>query len=276
MKTLIWNSILWSFFTLTAVSQTAASARIAVLDTGSNYVHIQGVSFTRTSPFVDSVGHGTLMTRVILDAFPEADIVMVKISDTRTQYDPHIVGRGLQWCLQNNIDIVNLSFTIEETPLIRGIINQLADNGCTVIAAVGNRSMSTGFYAASDGYIYRSSTLTGAGFPANMENVIGVGALNFWGTCASYARDEGDISVDGRASTSHGTSISSARLAGYIALILTENPSLTNRQVRNLIHQISKEKKNARLLDKDMVRTAIEKNLIASYGSSDSMQIARQ
>ena len=274
MKTLIRNLILCSITLYTAPSLAFTPPKIALLDTGCNISNVDGVSFTDTSPFTDTAGHGTLMTKVILDTFPQAHIVMVKISNTRSEYYSRIVARGLRWCLNNDIDIVNLSFTIADDPEIRSAIDDLIKHGCTVVAAVGNRSLSTGFYAATDGYVYRASNLKGAGFPANMDTVIGVGAFNFWGKQAHYARDGGEISVDGRASFSHGTSISSARLVGFIAIILAEYPALSNHQIRATIQRISKKKRTINVLTKSIIRKAIDNNQIVTTPTSTETHIA--
>lgn len=252
------------------VSGTNAWTRptVAVLDTGCSIDSVDGVSFTRTSPFIDSSGHGTLMTKVILDANPNVHLVMVKVAESSADFKPHIIARGLAWCLENNVDIVNLSFTIDEDDEVRNAIYKLISRGITVVAAVGNRCTSTGF-VVRNGLVYRASSLNTTGFPANMSSVIGVGALDFWGNLAGFARTAGDVAVDGTWWFEKGTSISSARLSGYISLILEKYPHLSTSGIKKVILSLAERKQNNLLLSKKTVNTALHGNGVAQLVESD-------
>ncbi|MEW6535221.1 MAG: S8 family serine peptidase [Candidatus Auribacterota bacterium] len=247
---------------------------IAVLDTGTSVQNVRGVSFTRTSPFVDTCGHGTLMVKVIREENPNAEIIMVKIADNKTEYDADVISRGLEWCLNNNVDVVNLSFTINEDNSVKNSIDRLVSAGITVVAAVGNCALGNGFVVGPDKLVYRAGTrFGGVGFPANMASVISVGALNVWGTRADFARDEGEISADGKWRFEHGTSISTARISGYISLILEKNPGLSQRQIRSIIQYISQKRNDSRYLSAKHVRRALDKNLVAQ-AVGESYQVA--
>ncbi len=247
-----------------------AKPRVAVLDTGCSLEEVQGVSFTRTSPFDDSCGHGTLMSKVVLATNPDTELVMVKVSDYRNSFDPHTVSRGLRWCLENDIDIVNMSFTMSENSEVKDSINLLLENNITVIAAVGNVSQSSGFVIGDDNLIYKASdVLTGEGFPANMENVVSVGAMNFFGYKANFARSTGEISVDGNWGSKKGTSISTAKLSGYISILIERYPNLTNNQIRSLMHQMASKKRNNRLLSKNIIIKSLKTDLTAYLKSDD-------
>ena len=246
-----------------------AKPRVALLDTGCKLENVKGVSFTRNSPFVDEAGHGTLMSRVILSTNPDIDLIMVKVAESNHDFEPSRIVRGLNWCLDNNIDVVNMSFTIDEDSSVSTTIDKLVENGITVIAAVGNRSTATGFVVKGD-YVYRASTcLTTSGFPANKDSVIGVGAVNFWGNKADFARSVGEFSTDGNSFFQKGTSISSARLAGLVSLIIAKYPDLAPQQVRSILHSIADKKKSHQYLSKSNISRLSEINLLA-YSETDT------
>ncbi len=260
----LYAILLTATFILNYTSGKAvARPTVAVLDTGCSIESVQGVSFTRTSPFIDTCGHGTLMARVILDSNPDINLIMVKIADTRSDFKARTITRGLLWCLENNVDIVNLSFTIEDSASVRSAINQLIDAGITVVAAVGNTNTSTGF-VIKDNLVYKSTRLDTAGFPANMDSVIGVGALNFWGVKADFARSCGEVATNGKWAMKSGTSISSARLTAYISIIAGQHPDLDSHDIRKIIRIIAQRKKNNLFISKKIVKKALKENIVAS------------
>ncbi|GEM_PF-4412044 len=262
---LVFNFVLlsgnWSWATIRKYTP-----KVALLDTGCNIDSVQGVSFTGSSPFEDHAGHGTLMTKIILETNPNVDLHMVKVSETKGDFDGHLISRGLKWCRENDIEIVSLSFTISEDYEVRNEINRLAANNVTVVAAVGNVNSSWGFVIGSDNYVYNSSSYNGGrGFPANMGNVIAVGALNFWGDKADFARDTGEVSADGTWFREKGTSVSTARLAGMISLLKGRYPDLSSSEIRQVIHSIAAKKKKNLLLSKSIVQDAIKKDLAGYF-----------
>jgi len=250
--------------------------KVALLDTGSNIDNINGVSFTGSSPFEDTAGHGTLMSKIILATNPNVDLYMVKVSETKGDFDAHLIGRGLRWCRENDIDIVSLSFTISEDYEVRREINLLTQRNITVVAAVGNVNSSWGFVIGSDNYVYSSKAYNNSiGFPANMDNVISVGALNFWGDKADFARSCGEISADGTWFGEKGTSVSTARLAGMVSLLKERYPDLSNTEIRQIIHSIAARKKKNLLLSKSLVQDAIKKDLAGYFNRSYEVAMKR-
>lgn len=252
-----------------------AKTRVALLDTGCALENIKGVSFTDDSPFDDPSGHGTLMGKVIREVNPNSELIIVKVADHRTDFSPHAITRGLKWCLDNNIEVINLSFTIAENTEVRQVINQLLLNGSTVIAAVGNCSSGTGFVVKSDNLVYRASSLRSTGFPANMDGVIGAGAINFFGDRASFARNSGDIATDGTWFFEKGTSISSARLSGYASLLKERYPHLNGKEIRTLLNHLGRKKKDAVYLSKNMVCDGLRTDLLAYISPKYEVAMAK-
>lgn len=58
---------------------------------------------------VDRLGHGTAVAAAIREKVPHADLFSVKIFDRRLSANIQAVLRALKWCLDEGMDIVNLS-----------------------------------------------------------------------------------------------------------------------------------------------------------------------
>jgi hypothetical protein len=95
-----------------------SSVRIAVLDSGvhSSHPHIgglaKGVQITadgEAEDTLDRLGHGTAVAAVIHHLAPQAEIVPVRIFDRQLSTNLPVILRAVDWCLKNNIQIINLS-----------------------------------------------------------------------------------------------------------------------------------------------------------------------
>ena len=92
--------------------------RIAVLDTGVCRTHphvgkiVDGITITvdgERAGYEDTLGHGTAVAAVIHHLTPEADLVAVKIFDRTLATSLPVVIRAIDWCLEHDIQIINLS-----------------------------------------------------------------------------------------------------------------------------------------------------------------------
>jgi subtilisin family serine protease len=92
--------------------------RIGVLDTGVCPTHphvgkiVDGVTITvdgAIGGYDDTLGHGTAVAAVIHHLNPEADLVAVKIFDRRLATSLPVVIRAIDWCLEHDIQVINLS-----------------------------------------------------------------------------------------------------------------------------------------------------------------------
>ncbi len=99
---------------------------IAILDTGIDYYYTSlrdrfnqrnlgynVVNRLKSGEPLDDLGHGTIVARILAGSdfgiSPESTIYSVKISESG-KYELEDIIVGLDWCLANNIDIVNMSF----------------------------------------------------------------------------------------------------------------------------------------------------------------------
>jgi subtilisin family serine protease len=92
--------------------------RIGVLDTGVCRTHphvgkiVDGITITvdgELAGYDDTLGHGTAVASVIHHLNPEADLVAVKIFDRKLATSLPVVIRSIDWCLEHDIQVINLS-----------------------------------------------------------------------------------------------------------------------------------------------------------------------
>jgi hypothetical protein len=89
--------------------------RIAIVDSGITPAHPHvgevkgGASFTGTPDLIDRLGHGTAVAGAIRQWAPDAELYTVKIFDRRFSTTIDTLVRALEWCHENDMDLVNLS-----------------------------------------------------------------------------------------------------------------------------------------------------------------------
>jgi subtilisin family serine protease len=92
--------------------------RIGILDSGVHAGHphvgriVEGVTISPDgigSGYVDTLGHGTAVAALIHYLNPEADIAAVKIFESKLATSLATVIRAIDWCLEHQIDVINLS-----------------------------------------------------------------------------------------------------------------------------------------------------------------------
>jgi subtilisin family serine protease len=164
----------WS---LMPAGQRGAGVRVLVLDTGVDATHpellgkIEKVRDFVSDPIErakDTRGHGTFTSGVIaaLDdqrgitgAAPEATLLMGRVCSSLCA--PEDIVRGLEWALEERVDIVSLSLSSRRAVKeVRLAAEKLERAGILVIASIGNNASPV------------------AGFPAGFETVFAVGGVD--------------------------------------------------------------------------------------------------
>lgn len=95
--------------------------RIGIIDSGVNPKHphvgnvVGGISIQRNcqeSSYLDHLGHGTAVAAVIHQKAPEAQLFAVKVFQQRLATNLDTVLRAVDWCVQHNMQIINLSLGV--------------------------------------------------------------------------------------------------------------------------------------------------------------------
>lgn len=141
--------------------------RIAVIDSGVATRHphlsrpiVDGITITSAaekSGCEDRLGHGTAICALLQQMAPEADILAVKIFDTRLATSLEIVAKAMEWCLRQRVDLINLSLGTtnrDHLPWFRNLVDRAALMGAVIVSA----------YKANEGLM----------LPGSISSVVGV------------------------------------------------------------------------------------------------------
>ncbi len=221
--------------------------KVAVFDTGidlnnSDLQVAGGVSFVEgITSYDDDNGHGTAMAGILaalqneqglLGIAPEVSLYSVKVLDQEgIGYYSQIID-GIQWAIENDIDIITMSFGgTQYSNILRESIQEANDNNILIIAASGNQ----GSFSAIN-------------YPANFNEVVCVGAVDNQNNIASFSNrgTEMDIVAPGvniqttglnnSLVTVNGTSAAVPHVAGVAAQLWSIKNELTNDELKALLY----------------------------------------
>ncbi|MDF2962320.1 MAG: peptidase [Paenibacillus sp.] len=229
--------------------------RIGVIDTGADYTHPDlrhclsyGVNLLNRHLLPnDDNGHGTHIAgtiaassrqRGINGVAPQAMIHPVKAFDHQgSAFVSDIIG-GIDWCVKNQIHIINMSFGMKTySKALEAAIRNAYQAGVIVVASSGNEG--------------KQATID---YPARLRQVIAVGATTRRGQIAPFSNISKKIDIyapgdkiystwlRGKYHELSGTSMATSHVTGVIALMLSRKPGLKPLQVKSII------KKNSKLL----------------------------
>lgn len=219
---------------------------IAILDSGIDYTHpdfeysiFEGVNILDEDELAydNYIGHGTSITGIIgakdnaigiRGLCPNENIFPVKVIDYYGQVSISNIIKAVDWCIDNQINIINMSFSVNnDNLLLKNAIDKAIDNGIIIIASASSN------YGGDVGY------------PAKYNDVISVRAVNeedYSTTTNSKGKidfsapgvDVISLQVNNSYDRFSGNSIATAYITGLSALImknpkyfnLNENPSI--------------------------------------------------
>ena len=231
--------------------------KIAILDTGIDLDHEMFKDKVLLSKsFVDEGendlhGHGTHCAGIATGngeykgiAY-DADLINVKVLNKYGSGKSSEIIAGINWAVENNVDIISMSFgatyTEYDSPLISAIKDAISQGVVFVVASGNCRQGCGGFFGVTT--------------PGNIEEVISVGSVDNKNNLASFS--SGDVfddyikpdfvtpGVDITSSwidgyeTKSGTSMSTPFLAGIIALLMEKQGDLSQSQVKEILEQSS-------------------------------------
>jgi len=213
----------------TDLTQISNGVKVAILDSGSNITYKEGISLI-DGTVRDYNGHGTLMAEIIKEVNPNAELYIVKVmGKDGLAVNEEAVILGLEWAISRDVDVINMSLRLKDSPRLHQAIKKAHDKGIVIIAAAGNKTS-------------KMNTLTTeyeVAYPARYSEVIAVGALDKYGKVYSGSiKGEGvDICCKGYKGRKAGTSIASAYAAGLAANVISGNPDSNIQEVKNLMLQ---------------------------------------
>jgi len=160
----------------------------------------------------DALGHGTEVSRLILEGAPEAAFLHAQVFDASFRTAPVLVAAGLDWLVEAGARIVNMSFGLSaDRPVLREACARALDDGAVLVAAAPAQGAAC-YPAAYDGVIaVTGDARCGKG---EVSDLTGVQA-DFGTWCASPERGGGPMA---------GASAAAASFTGLAASFLARRP----------------------------------------------------
>lgn len=202
--------------------------QIAIIDNGISG-KIVGTDKIRSKVFIDDDNnckedyseiqitefqHGTLCALIAKKYSPHSMFNSLRILDKDGNGKIEKIEPAFEWCCQNNIKIVNLSFgtiNFNEYEKLRNLVNKYVNNGLIIVAATAN----LGFVS----------------YPASLTNVIGVATTD---SPLNYSKDYMQMGIDAVVPSEHSvktcdieikTSLSNSYAAPYICALIANKLS---------------------------------------------------
>lgn len=214
--------------------------KIAVFDTGADFSLLDvesGYDFVNEdNDASDDEGHGTFVTQLLKAPgtnlpLRNTEVYAVKVLDENGEgYDSNII-QGLYWSIENDIDIVLMSFGGEDdSSFLREAIDLAYENGILLVAAVGNDGEEFIMYPA------RYESVIGAG--SVNENLQKSGFSNYGQELELMAPGENILVTDGsQQHLADGTSFAVPHVGVVAAGIFSEIQDIGNEEVREILHE---------------------------------------
>lgn len=208
--------------------------KVAILDSGL-YPHedfrnkkIEKHNFLSDIQNDDKFGHGTEITGIISKLVPKANLYVLRISNDVGKSNIKTLNKAFEWCLNNNIDVINLSFSTKtDTSELRSYINKITTNGIIIICSYDNKDVRS--------------------FPAEYDNVIGVKAHN---KKSISIRDNIVFALGNEIKTTSnkglykyvsGNSYATAYVTGIVSKIINQHKyEKTSIDLEGILHQLKK------------------------------------
>lgn len=183
---------------------------VAVVDTGISDVTnddtfkdriIEGTS-TISETYVDDNGHGTAMAKIIAEDTVDENVMIlpIKALDKDGKGTVLSVALAIKYAKEHGADVINLSLSgVGQSNILTNAINDCYNNGITVVTAAGNDN------ADAKEYI-----------PGNVDTAINIAA----------AEEDADGKIVSASYTNHGDNIDFAALGTYKLVVEKEKTTL--------------------------------------------------
>ncbi|RJQ26762.1 MAG: peptidase S8 [Peptococcaceae bacterium] len=218
---------------------TGAGINVAIVDTGIDITHPDlsvkgGINIiVPKRSFTDDNGHGSHVAGTVaalnnsfgvVGAAPLANLYAVKVLNKRGDGFISDLIEGLQWCIDNKMNVVNMSLGLTaDITALHDAVQKVNAMGITQVAAAGNSG------PATDTVIY----------PARYPEVIAVSAIDEDDDIAYFSSrgPEVDLAAPGvkipsafarrRYRVLSGTSMATPHVTGTVALVLAAKGAMT-------------------------------------------------
>ncbi|ANS76314.1 peptidase S8 [Paenibacillus yonginensis] len=232
---------------------TGLNVRIGIVDTGVDFGHpdlkyclARGVNLLSRHHWPhDDNGHGTHIAGTIAAAggaegitgvAPRAILYPVKAFDNNGAAYVSDIIRGIDWCVQNGMQIINMSFGMKKkSAAMEEVVERATAAGVVIVASAGNDKKKRNI-----------------DYPAKLPQTISVGATNRERRIAGFSNLGPYIDIyapgdqirsswlGGKHRKMNGTSMATSHVSGAIALLLAKRPGLTPAEIKSLLRRTAR------------------------------------
>jgi len=181
----------------------------------------------------DDNGHGTLVTQILRRPntrlpLQGAEVYEVKVLDETGTGSAFSVLQGINWAIDNEMDIVSMSLGGEgNSSFLQDAFDFAYDNGILLIAASGNEGEEFVLYPAAYDSVIAVDSVN--------ENLQRSGFSNYGPELELVASGEGVFLSDGNPHS--GTSFSVPHVGVVAAALFSENEGIDNLEVRERLQE---------------------------------------
>mgnify|MGYP000155239113 CR=1 FL=1 len=237
-------------------ARSIQKVKVALLDSGVDYVDgidlADRINLVEEEDYVvpmyqDLTGHGTGIASIICangegsikGVNPNVDLYSVKVLDGENKAPLSRIIKGIYWCIDNDVNIINMSFgTSTYSNAMKKAVEDAYNAGILMVGASGNNADKVEY-------------------PAAFKEVMAVASTNAEAEISSFSNTgkELDIAAPGekiRTSSffggivvTHGTSIAVPHVVGIASLLWEKDLSKSHEFIRQLIDSTSKSISNS-------------------------------
>lgn len=195
----------------------------------------------------DLTGHGTAVQSVIgakenesantgvTSSDTAVEMYSVRVLDENNQAPVSRVAEGIQWCIDNGMDVVNMSFgTDYYSETLEDLVVKAEQAGLLLVAAAGNNG---------------AEQENGVQYPARYQQVIGVGSVNEKMERSEFSAvgDGVELMAPGEnvpvsssfqcQAVGRGTSLAAPHVAAMAAMLWSQDADRSNREIRGILQR---------------------------------------
>jgi subtilisin len=227
---------------------TGKRIKIGIIDTGVDYTHPDlqrsvygGINLVKRHMLpMDDNGHGTHIAGTIsaasqhsgiIGVAPQGALHAIKAFDFKGSAFVSDIIQGIEWCVQYQMDIINMSFGMKNhSKALEAAVHHAVNSGKVIVASSGN-----------------NGKLNQLDYPARFPQTISVGATTRSHKIAAFSNRGRRIDIyapgekiystwlHGKYNLMSGTSMATSHVTGVIALLLAAKPGLSPKQVKSLL-----------------------------------------
>ncbi len=217
------------------------NVRVALIDSGVDKTHpkIRENSIVYSESLLDTdlddAGHGTACANILLEVAPHIELISIKVLDSNLKGECSDLIVALQWCLDNGVDIINLSLGCSQDSYkleLFELLEKLYLNGVVVVVANSNNEKEKSYPAGF------SSVITVISHDKKYEGkIFSVSSLGI--DFSVFTEGEAFAWKSHSTKIVLGNSFAAPYISGKVACIKSKHPNLKPYEIKSILHNLS-------------------------------------